>query len=163
MKKKRDKEDRMTEKKDDGKKGITESFLGGIPLLGDLVKELGKIEAFKKKFAETDEKIKEGLRKGGKKRWGFEANISARPIINEVKKGSTEITIKEDYLYGKKERKLTLAVKVPKKEVGLKIDGKNLLIDIGSPVPKKIGLPDYYREIKQKHYRKGILVLELTK
>jgi len=153
----------MTEKKDEEKKGIVEGFLGGIPVLGNLVKELGKTETFKKKFAETDEKIKENLKKGEKKRWGFEANISVRPIINEVRKESTEITIEEDYFYGKKGRKLTLAVKVPKKEVGLKINGENLLIDTGSPFPKKIKLPDYYRNIHRKKYQKGILVLELTK
>lgn len=153
----------MTEKKNEEKRGITESFLGGIPILGDLVKELGKTETFKKKFAETDEKIKENLEKGEKKKWGFEANISVRPIIKELKKESTEITIEDDYFYGKRERKLTLAVKVPKKEVGLKIEGKNLLIDTGSPSPKKITLPDYYKNIIRQKYQNGILVLELTK
>ena len=154
MKKKKDEEE---------KKGITESFLGGIPILGNLVKELGKTETFKRKFAETDEKIKENLRKGEKKKWSFEANISVRPIINEVKKESSEITIKEDYFYGKKGDKLTLAVKVPKENVGLKLEGKNLIIDTNEVILKKINLPAYYKEIKKKQYQDGILVLELTK
>ena len=143
-------------------KGLTESFLGGIPILGDLVKELGKTETFKKKFAETDEKIKENLRKGEKKKWGFEANISVRPIINEIKKETTDITIEDDYFYGKKERKLTLAVKAPKEEVNLKIKYKTLIITSGG-FEKKIELPDYYREVTKKQYREGILVLELTR
>lgn len=152
----------MTEKKDEEKKGIVEGFLGGIPIFGDLVKELGKTETFKKKFAETDEKIKENLKKGEKKKWGFEANISVRPIINEVRKESTEITIEDDYFYGKKGRKLTLAVKVPKKEVDLEVKYKTLRITSDN-FEKNIKLPDYYREIKRKQYREGILVLELTK
>lgn len=152
----------MTEKKDRGKKGIVEDFLEGIPILGNLVKELGKTETFKKKFAETDEKIKENLRKGEKKKWSFEANISVRPIINEIKKESTEFTIEDDYFYGKKGNKLTLAVKVPKEEVNLEIKYKTLGITSDN-FEKKIKLPDYYREIKKKQYKEGILVLELKK
>lgn len=157
MKKKGDEE-----KKDKENKGVTENFLSGIPLLGNLVKELGKTETFKKKFAETDEKIEANLKKGEKRKWGFEANISVRPIFNEVKKESTEITIEEDYFYGKKGRKLTLAVKVPKEEVDLEIKYKTLSIT-SDDFKKKIELPDYYRNIKKKQYQKGILVLELTK
>jgi len=153
----------MIEKKDEEKKkGITESFLGEIPILGDLFKELGKTETFKERFKETDEKIKENLEKGEKKKWGFEANLSFRPIIRELKKETPEITIEEDYLYGKKGSKLILAVKVPKKEVGLKIKYKTLLI-VSDNFQKEIELPDYYRTIKEKQYQKGILVLELTK
>lgn len=154
----------MTEKKDEeNKRGITESFLGGIPILGNLVKELGRTETFRKKLAETDERIKENLRTGEKKKWSLEFNISARPIFKEIKKEIPELVIEKDYFYGKKGRKLTLAVKVPKKEVGLKIERKNLLIDTGGPFPKKIELPDYYRNINRKKYQKGILVLELIK
>ena len=103
----------MTEKKDEKKKGITESFLGGIPILGDFFKELGKTETFKKKFAETDEKIKENLKKGEKKKWGFEANILVRPIINEVKKESAEIRVEEDYFYRKKRKKINFSRESP--------------------------------------------------
>ena len=152
----------MTAKKDEEKKGITESFLGDIPILGNLVKELGKTETFKKKFAETDEKIKENLKKGEKKKWGFEANISVRPIIKEMKEEKEEITIEEDYFYGKKGKKLTLAVKVPKKEVDLEVKYKTLRITSDN-FEKNIKLPDYYREIKKKQYKDNILVLELTK
>src|SRR3989344_7562648 len=104
-------------KEEENKKGITESFLGSIPLLGDLVKELGKTETFKKKFAETDEKIKENLKKGEKKKWSFEANVSVRPIIKEMRAEKEEINIEKDYFYGKKGRKLTLGVKVPQEAV----------------------------------------------
>lgn len=152
----------MIKKKDEEKKGITESFLEGIPLLRNLVKELGKTETFKKKFKEADEKIKENLEKGGKKRWGFEANISIRPIIKEVRKETSEINIGEDYFYGRKEDKLILAVRVPKEDADLNIEGKNLLITSDN-FEKKLELPDYYRDIKKRKYKKGILIVELTK
>lgn len=153
----------MIKKNEDQKeKSITESFLGGIPILGDLVKELGKTETFKKKFAETDEKIKENLRKGEKKKWGFEANISVRPIIKEIKKETSELSIHKDYFYGKKDNKLTLAMKVPQEDVNWKIDGKNIFITAEN-FEKKIELPSYFKEIKKKQYKEGILVLELTK
>ncbi len=147
---------------EENKKGITESFLGSIPLLGDLVKELGKTETFKKKFAETDEKIRENLQKGEKKKWGFEANFSVRPLMREVKKETSELTVHEDYFYGRKGNKLTLAVKVPREDVNWKTAGKTLFITAEN-FEKSIPLPDYYREIKKKQYLKGILVLELTK
>lgn len=152
----------MKEKKDENQKGIVESFLGGIPMFGDFFKELGKTEIFKEKFKETDEKIKENLRKGEKKRWGFEANISVRPILNKVKEETSEISLHEDYFYGKKGNKLTLAVKVPKEEVGWLIKNKELFITADN-FKKKIELPGYYREIKKKQYKDGILVLELRK
>lgn len=154
---KKDKEDENKEEK----KTIVGSFLGGIPMLGDLFKELGKTEVFKEKFKEVDEKIKENLKKGGEKKWGIETNISIKPIIKEVKKDATEISIKEDYFYGKKGNKLTLAVKAPK-DVDLEIIGKNLLLT-SKNFEKKIELPDYYKDIKKKKYKKGILILELTK
>ncbi len=153
MKKKKGKE----EKKD---LGIVESFLGNV--VGDLFKELGKTETFQKRFREIDEKIKENLKKGEKKKWGFEANISVRPIIDKIREDTSEISLHKDYFYGKKGNKLTLAVKVPKKEVNLEIKYKTLLITSDS-FEKKIELPDYYREIKKKQYKEGVLVLELTK
>lgn len=152
----------MTKEKDKKEKGITESFLGGIPFLGGFFKELGKTEVFQERFKEVDEKIKENLKKGEKKRWGFEANISVRPIINEIKKETSEISLHEDYFYGKKGNKLTLAVKVPQEKVGWEIEGKNLFIK-GKNFEKKIELPDYFKEIKKKKYWEGILILELTK
>ncbi len=153
----------MIKKKEDQKeKGITEGFLGGIPVLGDFFKELGKTETFQERFKEVDEKIKENLRTGEKKRWGFEANLSVRPIMNEVKKETSELSIHEDYFYGKKSNKLTLAVKVPQENADWKIEGKTLFITAEN-FEKSIGLPDHYREIKKKQYQKGILVLELTK
>lgn len=155
--------EKMKKKEDKTEKGITESFLGEIPILGNFFKELGKTETFKERFKETDEKIKENLKQGKPKKWGFEANISVRPIINEIKKETSEITIKEDYFYGKEGNRLILAVKVPEKDAGLKIKGKNLIIENGNIFFKKIELPGYFKEIKTKQYKDGILVLELTK
>lgn len=152
IKKKEDEED---------KKGITESFLGGIPILGDFFKELGKTETFQERFKEVDEKIKENLKKGEPKKWGWEAHLSVRPIISEVKKETSELSIHEDYFYGRKGPQLILAVKVPKEEVDLKIKYKTLWIT-SEGFEKKMELPDYYRTIKKKQYRQGILVLELT-
>lgn len=152
----------MKKKKDENQKGIVESFLGGIPMFGDFFKELGKTETFKKRFKEVDEKIEENLREGEKKKWGFEANISVRPIIKEIKKETSQISIGEDYFYGKKGNKLTLAVKVPSERLNLRIEGKNLLIS-SDGFEKKVELPDYFKKIEKKQYKKGILVLELTK
>ncbi len=143
-------------------KSIAGSFLGEIPILGKFFKKLSKMEPFQEKLKEVDEKIKENLRKGEKKRWGFEANISMRPIINKIKKETSELSIHEDYFYGKKDNKLTLAVKVPQEDVNWKIEGKNLFITTKN-FEKKIELPDYFKEIEKEQYRKGILVLELTK
>ena len=47
----------MKKKKDEEKKGIVESFLGGMPLFGDFLKELGKTETFKERFKEINERI----------------------------------------------------------------------------------------------------------
>lgn len=152
----------MTKEKDKKEKGITESSLGEIPVLGNLFKELSKTEVFKERFKEVDEKIKENLQKGEKKKWSFEANISVRPLIPEVKKETSELSIHEDYFYGKKGHKLTLAVKVPSEEVSWRIASKNLLIKADN-FQKEIKLPDYFKEIKKKQYKEGILVLELTK
>ncbi|MEK6938049.1 MAG: hypothetical protein AABX04_03315 [Nanoarchaeota archaeon] len=152
----------ITRKKDEKEEGITESFLGGIPLLGDFFKKLGKTETFKKRFEEVDEQIKENLKKGEKKKWGFEANFSVRPIMNEVRKETSELSVHEDYFYGKKGNKLTLAVKVPQEKVSWKIDGKNLHLEADN-FEKEIELPGYFKEVKKKQYREGILVLELAK
>ena len=54
-------------KEDEGKKGIVESFLGGIPLFGDFLKELGKTETFKERFKEINERIEENLSRGEKR------------------------------------------------------------------------------------------------
>lgn len=148
--------------KDKKEESITESFLGDIPILGTLFKELGKTEVFKKRFKEVDEKIQENLKKGEKKKWGFEANVSVRPIMNEIKKETSELSIHEDYFYGKKDNKLTLAVKVPQEEVNWKITGEKIII-ASENFEKRIELPDYFKEIKKKQYQEGILVLELTK
>lgn len=153
----------MKKKKDDeNKKGIVESFLGGMPLLGDFFKELAETETFQNKFKEIDERIEENLRKGEKKKWGVEVNFSVRPIIKEVKKDTSKITIGEDYSYERKGNKLTLAVKVPQEKVILKIKGKNLLITLDK-FEKKIELPDYFKDVRKKQYKNGILVLELIK
>jgi len=161
------------EKKDEEKKGIVESFLGGIPLLGDLVKELGKTETFKEKFKEVDEKIEENLRKGEKRYVSVEGNISVRPlsirpsmkqVLGEIKKETpeAELEIKKDYAYGKKGNKLLLAVKVLKENVDVSIKGKTLFIK-GDNFQKKLRLPDFYKSVDKKSYKEGILVLELTK
>lgn len=155
--------DRKPEEKDEeNKKGITESFLGGIPLLGDFFGELGKTEIFKERFKEVDEQIKENLKKGEKNNVRFETNVSIKPIINEVKKETSLISIHEDYFYGKKGNKLTLAVKVPHEEVSWRIEGKNLFIKADN-FEKVINLPDYFKKIEKKQYKKGMLLLELTK
>lgn len=153
---------RKIKKKGDKKeKSATESFLGSIPILGDFFEELGKTEVFKERFGEVNEKIKENLKKGEKKRWSFESNISVRPIISEVKKETSYVSLYEDYFYGKKGNKLILAVKVPQEEVNWKIEGKTLVITTEN-FKKEIELPDNYREINKKKYKKGVLVLELT-
>lgn len=149
-------------KKEIKEKGITESFLGGIPIMGGFFKELAKTEVFKKRFKEVDEKIEENLRKGEKRKWGFEANISVRPILNEVKKDTTKMAVGEDYFYGEKEGALTMAIKVPNKDVDVNIKGKTLLIT-SKNFKKKIELPYYYKYFEKKSYKNNILVLELSK
>ena len=106
---------------------IVESFLKSIPLFGDFFKELGKTEVFKKKFEEANKQIQENLQKGEKKGWGFQAHISTRPIIKEplVKKKKEEETAVfygKDYQYAKKGSMLALAVKVPEKNVQIKLE-----------------------------------------
>ena len=98
-------------KEDEEKKGFVESFLGGIPLFGDFFKELGKTETFKERFKEVDEKIEENLRRGDKRYVSVEGNISIRPlsirpsaklILGELKRDTSELSIQKDYVYGKK-------------------------------------------------------------
>ena len=153
----------MKNKKDDGtKKGIIERFLGGISSSGNFSKELATTETFQNEFKEIDRKIEENLRKGEKKRWGVEVNISVRPIIKEVKKDTSKVTIGEDYSYERKGNKLILAVKAPQEKVILKIKGKNLLLTSDN-FKKKIELPDYFKDVRKKQYKNGILFLELIK
>ena len=153
----------MKNKKDDGtKKGIIERFLGGMPSSGNFSKELAETETFQNEFKEIDRKIEENLRKGEKKRWGVEVNISVRPIIKEVKKDTSKVTIGEDYSYERKGNKLILAVKASQEKVILKIKGKNLLLTSDN-FEKKIELPDYFKDVRKKQYKNGILFLELIK
>ena len=162
----------MKKKKDDEeKKGIVESFLGGIHGLGKFFSELGESEVFKKRFKDVNEQIEENLRKGEKRYVSVEGNISVRPlsirpsmksVIGELKKETSELRIGRDYVYGKKEDRLKLAVKVPKEDVDASLTGRNILIK-GDNFRKKIELPAHYKNIAKKQYKKGILVLELTK
>lgn len=150
----------MEKKKEEA--GFVESFLSEMPLFGNFFKKLSKMETFKEKFKKVDEKIEKRIREGKKKTWEFEANISMRPLMDNIKKETSEMYIGKDYFYGKKENKLVLAVKVPKMGVDLKIEDKTLLITSDN-FEKKMELPDYYKNIKKKQYKKGILILELTK
>ncbi len=142
-------------------KSILGSFLGRIPIVGDFFKELGKTDVFKGRFKEVDEQIKENLIKNQKKGWDVKARVSMRPLIDKVKKETSEISIREDFFYGKKGNKLTLAVVVPTEKVSLLIKGKNLFIT-ADKFKKKIELPGHYSRIKKQQYEKGILVLKLT-
>ena len=144
---------------------IVESFLKSIPLFGDFFKELGKTEVFKKRFEEANKQIQENLQKGEKKGWGFEAHISTRPIIREPlvkKKEEAEFFYDKDYWYAKKENMLALAVKVPKENVQIKLEDKKLILK-NKDWEKIINLPDKYRTIREKQYKKNILALKLTK
>lgn len=157
----------MKKKDRKDEKSITEGFLKGLPIFGNFFKELTKAEVFQERFKEVDEKIKENLKRGSRKRWGISTNISVRPIIDKerkepIKKDDIKINIGDDYFYEKKGNKLILAVKVPKKSVDLNIKGKYLSITSHN-FEKKLKLPNYYKNIKIKQYKKGILVLELTK
>ncbi len=153
---------------------IVGSFLGSVPFLGGFFKELGKTEVFQKRFKEVDEQIKENLSRGDQRKLGFEANISVRPLSirptarlgekPEKEKPKEKIVLGEDYYYKYKyhERELTLAVKAPREDVEMKIQGKNLRIKAGD-FEKKIELPDYFKNAKKVEYKEGILVLELTR
>ncbi len=152
----------MKERKKDEEKGVVESFLGAMPIFGDFFDELGKSEVFKERFKEVNKQIEENLRKGGKKKWRFEANISVRPIIKQAKEDKKEIGVGEDYFYGKKGGKLVLAIKAPKESMDLEIKDKTLVIR-SDGFERKLELPDYFRNIKKKAYKKGLLLLELTK
>ena len=146
---------------------IVESFLKSIPLFGDFFKELGKTDVFKKRFEEANKQIQENLQRGERKGWGWQAHISTRPIIREplVKKKKEEeaaVFYGKDYQYMKKGNMLALVVKVPGKNVQIKLeDDKLILRDKGWE--KIINLPDRYRTIREKQYKKNILALKLTK
>ena len=168
MKKKKD-----DEKKVEDKKGVVESFLEGIPGFGKFFSELGKTEVFQKRFKDVNEQIDENLRKGENRYVSVEGNISVRPLsirpsmrplVGVIKKETpeAELEIKKDYAYGKKENKLILAVKVPKEDVDANLTGRHVLIK-GDNFQKKIELPGYYKNIEKKRYKKGILMLELSK
>lgn len=145
-----------------GEKGFAKSFLEGLPLLGGLVKELSKTEVFKKRFEEVDERIEENLRKGQKKAWGFEANISVRPIIEDAKKEGGELFIGKDYLTGLKGNKLLLAVKVPQEEINIELEGKTVKLQ-AKDWKKVIDLPDKFSKVIDIKYKNGILRIELGK
>ena len=158
-------------KEDEGKKGFVESFLGGIPLFGDFFKELGKTETFKERFKEINERIEENLRKGDKRYVSVEGNISIRPlsirpsaklILGELKRDTSELSIQKDYVYGKKGNKLMLAAKVPHEDVDVSLTGRNVILK-GDNFQKKIALPEYYKSIEKRQYKNGILTLGLTK
>lgn len=168
MKKKQD-----DERKVEDKKGVVGSFLESIPGFGNFFKQLGKSEVFQTKFEEANEKIEENLRQGAEKKWNVEGNISVRPLairpsmrplVGALKKETpeAELLIEKDYAYGKKGNKLLLAVKVHQENADLSIKGKTLFIK-GSNFQKKIRMPDFYKSITKKHYKKGVLMLELTK
>jgi len=153
-------------KEDDEEPKIVESFLKSIPLFGDFFKELGKTEVFKKRFEEANKQIQENLQKGEKKAWGFQAHISTRPIIRgEVKKlkeDRTEIFYGKDYWYAEKENMLVLVVKVPGKNVQIKLENSRLILK-DKDWEKIVNLPDKYRTIREKKYKKNNLALKLTK
>lgn len=151
----------MAKKKKKGN-GIVESFLGKMPMIGDFIEELAKTKTFQKRFKDIDEKIKENLRKDRKGKLGFEADISIRPLFNDVKKDTSEIAIEQDYVYGKKKDNMVLMVKVPKEDVKIVLKGKKLIIT-SDKFEKQIPLPDYFNRVKKKKYEREILVLELTK
>mgnify|MGYP001564390697 CR=1 FL=1 len=161
-------EEKIDETKEDSEEEpkIVESFLKSIPLFGDFFKELGKTEVFKKRFEEANKQIQENLQKGERKGWGFQAHISTRPIIRgEVKKLKEEesaVFYGKDYWYMKKGNMLALAVKVPGKNIQIELEDKKLILkDKGWE--KIISLPDKYRTIREKQYKKNNLALKLTK
>jgi len=146
---------------------IVESFLKGIPFFGDFFKELGKTEVFKKRFEETNKQIQENLQQGEKKAWNFQAHISARPLIRgplvkAKKEDEAEVFYGKDYQYMKKGNILALAVKVPGEKVQIKLEDNKLILK-DKNWEKIIDLPDKYRTIKERQYKKNILALKLTK
>jgi len=146
---------------------IVESFLKSIPLFGDFFKELGKTEVFKERFEEANKQIQENLRQGKTRKWGIHTHISTRPIIRgplvkEKKEDEAEIFYDKDYWYAKKKNILALAVKVPGEKVQIKLEDNKLILK-DKDWEKTINLPDKYRTIKEKQYKKNILALKLTK
>ena len=165
--------DENTSKESNEKKGVVESFLEGIPAFGNFFKRLGKSEVFQQKFMEANEKIEENLRRGDTRYVSAEGNISVRPLsirpsgrallgALEKQAPKSELKVEKDYAYGKKENKLILAVKAPKESVDANLTGRHVIIK-GGNFSKKIELPEHYRKIEKKRYKKGILMLELEK
>ena len=154
------------EEEDEEEPKIVESFLKSIPFFGGFFKELGKTEVFKKRFEEANKQIQENLQKGDKRRWDFQAHISTRPIIKEgikkLKEDESEIFYGKDYWYMKKENILALAVKVLGKKVQIKLEDNKLILK-DKDWEKIINLPDKYRTIRKKQYKKNTLALKLTK
>lgn len=161
-----EKENKNEKTNEEEDKHHVETFLGGMPLLGGFFNELGKTDVFKERFKEVNKKIEENLKKGGEKNWVVESRLSVRPMQptrgGETKEGTTNVGIGEDYLYEKKQNKLTLLIKVPKEEVNLSIQGKDLLITSDN-FEKRIELPDYFKWFQKKQYKDGALMVELTK
>jgi len=146
---------------------IVESFLKSIPLFGDFFKELGKTEVFKERFKETNKQIQENLQRGEKKGWDFQAHISTRPLIKgplvkAKREDETEVFYGKNYQYMKKDNILALAVKVPGEKVQIELECNKLILK-DKNWEKIIDLPDMYRTIKEKQYKKNILALKLTK
>ncbi len=181
MVKKKNKEEKLVKKKeveeseekidetkeDEEKPKIVESFLKSIPLFGDFFKELGKTEVFKKRFEEANKQIQENLQKGERKGWGFQAHISTRPIMKDKEltkkeESSEAIFVGKDYWYAQKRNILVLAIKVPSENIEIKLENKNLKLK-DEKWEKDITLPDIYRTIRKKQYKKGFLALELEK
>ncbi len=167
VKKKSKEEEKIKETREDEEEPkIVESFLKSIPLFGDFFKELGKTEVFKKRFEEVNKQIQENLQKGERKEWGFQAHISTRPIIKEpvrkLKEEESEVFYDKDYQYMKKRNMLALIVKVPGENVQITLEDKKLILK-DKDWEKIINLPDQYRTIREKQYKKNTLALKLTK
>ena len=62
----------------------------------------------------------------------------------------------------KKDNILALIVKVPGEKIQIKLEDKKLILK-DKNWEKIIDLPDKYRTIKEKQYKKNILALKLTK
>jgi len=153
---------------------IVESFLKSIPFFGDFFKELGKTEVFKKRFEEANKQIQENLKRGEKKAWGFQSHISTRPLIRgplvkEKKEDESEVFYDKDYWYMKKGNILALAIKVPGKKAQIKLEDIQIKLEYNKLIlkykdwEKIIDLPDKYRTIRDKKYKKNVLALKLTK
>ncbi|MDP3786220.1 MAG: hypothetical protein Q8R05_01495, partial [Candidatus Omnitrophota bacterium] len=68
----------------------------------------------------------------------------------------------KDYWYAEKENMLALAVKVPGKNIQIELEDKKLILK-DKDWEKIINLPDKYRTIREKQYKKNTLALKLIK